>query len=93
MAEDLACEGSINLAFVALRTNKPLLIKMESSGQITFRTDDMELAGVLVQSLIAYLNIIDLQVTCDFPEELENLLQILVKVSIHLIAPIDSVAS
>ena len=53
---------------------------MEPNGQISFRTDDMELAGLLIQSLILYLNIIDLQVTCDFPEELENLLQILVKV-------------
>jgi Bardet-Biedl syndrome 2 protein len=54
---------------------------MEPNGQISFRTDDMELAGLLIQSLILYLNIIDLQVTCDFPEELENLLQILVKVT------------
>lgn len=53
---------------------------MESNGQITFKTDDMELAGLLVQSLIGYLNIIDLQVVCDFPDELENLLQILVKI-------------
>ena len=85
MAEDLACDGNVNVAFMALRTNKPLVIKMESSGQITFRTDDMELAGVLVQSLIVYLNIIDLQVTCDFPEELENLIQILVKVSLKCV--------
>lgn len=53
---------------------------METNGQLTFRTDDMELAGLLVQSIVAYLNIIDLQVTCDFPEELENLQQTLTKI-------------
>lgn len=80
LAEDLASEGSINIAFIALRTNKPLVMKMDPNGQIIFKTDDIELAGLLIQSLISFLNIIDLQVSCDFPEELENLLQILVKV-------------
>ena len=77
----MVIDGNLNLAFVALRTNKPLIIRMDQMGQFTFRTDDMDLAGSLVQSLIAYLNILDLQVTCDFPDELENLQQILVKVS------------
>ena len=53
---------------------------METNGQVTFYTDDMELAGLLVQSLIAYLNIVDLQVTCDFPEEIEALQDTLTKV-------------
>jgi Bardet-Biedl syndrome 2 protein len=53
---------------------------METNGQLTFRTDDMELAGLLVQSIVAYLSIIDLQVVCDFPEELENLQQTLTKI-------------
>lgn len=53
---------------------------METTGQVTFYTDDMELAGLLVQSLIAYLNIIDLQVTCDFPAEIEALQETLTKV-------------
>ena len=78
--EEFESEGSFQIAFVALRTNKPLIVKMETSGQISFLTDDMELAGLLVQSLIAYLNIIDLQVTCDFPEEIENLQDTLTKV-------------
>lgn len=70
----------INVAFVALRNNKPLVMKMEANGQMTIRTDDMELAGNLIQSLAAYLNMSDLQVTCDFPEEFEILEQTLIKV-------------
>jgi Bardet-Biedl syndrome 2 protein len=53
---------------------------MEATGQLTFKTDDMELAGNLIQSLISYLNLTELQVSCDFPDELENLQQVLVKV-------------
>ena len=57
---------------------------MELNGQFNIYTDDMELAGSLVQSLVQFLNIIDLQVTCDFPEELENLSQVLVQVRFFL---------
>lgn len=47
---------------------------------MTIRTDDMEIAGSLVQSLATYLNLNDLQVNCDFPDEMENLQQILLKI-------------
>lgn len=55
---------------------------MEMNGQFMIRTDDMELAGLLVQSLTSYLNITDLQVVCDFPHEIESLNDILNKVLI-----------
>ena len=54
---------------------------MELNGQFTIFTDDMDLAGSLIQSLVTFLNIMDLQVICDFPEELENLSQILIQVN------------
>ena len=78
--DELEAEGNFCIALIALRTNKPLKIKMDTNGQVTFYTDDMELAGFLVQSLIAYLKIVDLQVTCDFPEEIEVLQDTLTKV-------------
>lgn len=53
---------------------------MEINGLMTIRTDDMELAGNLIQSLAIYLNLTDLQVTCDFPDEMENLQQILLQI-------------
>jgi Bardet-Biedl syndrome 2 protein len=65
---------------MALRTNRPLVLRMETNGQFTILTDDIELAGTLIQSLAAYLNLSDLQVNCDYPEELENLQETVVKV-------------
>ena len=47
---------------------------------MTIQTDDMDLAGDVIQSLAQFLNIEDLQTTADFPVETETLRQILVKV-------------
>ena len=85
LSDDLVSEGSVQVAFIAVRTNKPLIIKMEPTGQCTFLTDDMELAGLLVQSLALFLNIVDLQVTCDYPQELDNLQQVLLRVCVPFI--------
>jgi Bardet-Biedl syndrome 2 protein len=83
--EDLENETRVELAFTNLRTNKPLLLKMEPNGPFSILTDDMELAGNIIQSLANYLNILDLQVMCDFPEELETLQSTVVKVRWPLI--------
>ena len=48
--------------------------------QITIKTDDMDLAGDVVQALATFLNVDDLQSTADFPHEMEKLREILVKV-------------
>ena len=47
---------------------------------MTIKTDDMDLAGDVIQALCQFLNIDDMQVAADFPEEMEKLRQILVKV-------------
>ena len=49
--------------------------------QVTLKSDDMDLVGDLIQALCVFLNIDDLQVTADFPDIMESLKQILVKVS------------
>jgi Bardet-Biedl syndrome 2 protein len=82
LEEDLESETSIEFGFIALRTNKALIIKMETNGQVIIATDDIELAGSLIQSLASYLNINDLQVNCDFPDEIDSLKEILVKVNL-----------
>jgi hypothetical protein len=43
-------------------------------------TDDMDLAGDVIQALAQFLNIDDLMSTADFPMEIETLKQILIKV-------------
>ena len=49
-------------------------------GQLTIMTDDMDLAGDIIQALAQFLNLEDLLTTADFPVEIETLKQILIKV-------------
>ena len=51
--------------------------------QVMINTDDMDLAGDLIQALATFLNIDDLHTNIDFPDEMEKLRGILVKVSVH----------
>ena len=41
--------------------------------QMVIKTDDMDLAGDVIQSVCQFLNIDDLQVTADFPDDMEKL--------------------
>lgn len=58
---------SPDITFTALRGGGLLRINMLHSGEITLRTDDIDLAGDLVQSLASFLAIEDLQAEADFP--------------------------
>ncbi|XP_064634179.1 Bardet-Biedl syndrome 2 protein homolog [Lineus longissimus] len=80
LQDDLSCEGALNVGFISLRGLGPLFFKMESSGQVTIKTDNMDLAGDIIQALCIFLKIEDLQVTADFPDEMEKLKDVLVKV-------------
>ena len=44
------------------------------------RTDDMDLAGDIIQELCTFLNIDDLATTAEFPEEMEKLKEVLEQV-------------
>ncbi|XP_053478959.1 Bardet-Biedl syndrome 2 protein homolog [Ictalurus furcatus] len=65
--------NSPNMTFTALRGEGLLSISMRSSGEITLNTDDIDLAGDLVQSLATFLAIEDLQAEADFPTYFEEL--------------------
>ncbi|KAK3548840.1 hypothetical protein QTP70_020716 [Hemibagrus guttatus] len=65
--------NSPNVTFTALRGEGLLTISMHSSGEITLNTDDIDLAGDLVQSLATFLAIEDLQAEADFPAYFEEL--------------------
>ncbi|RXN18279.1 Bardet-Biedl syndrome 2 [Labeo rohita] len=58
---------SPDITFTALRGGGLLKINMEPTGEITLRTNDIDLAGDLVQSLASFLAIEDLQAEADFP--------------------------
>merc|ERR1719373_1272946 len=68
--------------FISLRTGEPLCISMtgEQGGCITIRTDDIEVAGELVQDLCAFLQVTELESTANFPDEMEKFKQVLMKV-------------
>ena len=61
----------------------PLLVRTGLT-QMTIRTDDMDLAGDIVQALATFLNMDDLQTYADFPDDMETLRQVLIKVGVTL---------
>ncbi|XP_026143182.1 BBSome complex member BBS2 [Carassius auratus] len=78
----LLAEGidSPDIIFTALRGGGLLKINMQPSGEITLRTDDIDLAGDLVQSLASFLAIEDLQAEADFPVYFKELRATLIEV-------------
>ncbi|KAI4873863.1 hypothetical protein NFI96_012983 [Prochilodus magdalenae] len=62
-----------DVTFTSLRGGGLLTISMRSSGEITLHTDDIDLAGDLVQSLASFLATEDLQAEADFPTYFEEL--------------------
>ncbi|XP_043981718.1 Bardet-Biedl syndrome 2 protein homolog [Gambusia affinis] len=64
---------SPNVTFNSLRGGGLMSFHMASNGQITLTTDDIDLAGDLVQSLASFLAMEDLSVEADFPSYFEEL--------------------
>uniref|UniRef100_A0A3P9H733 Bardet-Biedl syndrome 2 protein homolog n=1 Tax=Oryzias latipes TaxID=8090 RepID=A0A3P9H733_ORYLA len=62
-----------NVTFASLRGRGLLSFNMASNGQITLRTDDIDLAGDVVQSLASFLAMEDLSAETDFPTYFEEL--------------------
>merc|ERR1719389_1109996 len=52
----------------------------EQGGKITIRTDNMEVAGDIIQDFCAALQIDELESTASFPEEMEKFKSVLMKV-------------
>lgn len=73
-------DGDLDIMFLSLRTGNPLAIKMDQSGNVSIKTDDMDLAGDIIQALATFLGIEDLQTTAEFPNHLEELRAVLLKV-------------
>ncbi|ETO14490.1 hypothetical protein RFI_22877 [Reticulomyxa filosa] len=63
----------IDIGFFSFRTKQHLVIQVTLDGQFTILTDDMRLAGDLVQDICSYLEITDLSSTSYFPHEYKQL--------------------
>lgn len=72
----------LDINFISLRTNEPLCITMttEQGGQVTIRTNDIEVAGDIIQDLCGYLQVTEQESTAHFPEEMEKFKSVLMKV-------------
>ncbi|XP_064437112.1 Bardet-Biedl syndrome 2 protein isoform X2 [Mirounga angustirostris] len=68
------------VCFTSLRNGGQLYIKIKLSGEITVNTDDIDLAGDIIQSMASFFAVEDLQVEADFPVYFEELRKVLVKV-------------
>ena len=53
--------------------------------QVVVRTDDLELAGEVVQDAAAYLGLADLESTAHFPSHMEEFQAVMGKVSTYLL--------
>lgn len=81
LPEDSNVQNSpFHVCFTSLRNGGQLYIKMKQSGEITVNTDDIDLAGDIIQSIASFFAIEDLQVEADFPVYFEELRKVLVKV-------------
>ncbi|XP_068938539.1 Bardet-Biedl syndrome 2 protein [Petaurus breviceps papuanus] len=68
------------VCFTSLRNAGHLCIKIKPSGEVAVNTDDIDLAGDIIQSMASFFAIEDLQVEADFPIYFEELRKVLVKV-------------
>lgn len=72
----------MDVNFLSLRTGEPLCINMtsEQGGKLTIKTDNMEVAGDLIQDFCTFLQIDELESNANFPEEMEKFKSVLMKV-------------
>jgi Bardet-Biedl syndrome 2 protein len=72
----------LDVSFISLRTSEPLCINMtsEQGGTVTIKTDDIEVAGEMIQDLCAFLQVTELESTANFPEEMEKFTSVLKRV-------------
>jgi len=72
----------LDVNFLSLRTGEPLCIKMtaENGGKLTIMTDDLEVAGEMIQDCCQFLQVTELESTAHFPDEMEKFKSVLMKV-------------
>lgn len=68
------------VCFTSLRNGGQLYIKVKLNGEITVNTDDIDLAGDIIQSMASFFALEELQVEADFPAYFEELRKVLIKV-------------
>ena len=82
LLESLEKKEKLDLSFVNLNTGVGLEIHLYSieNGKCILKTDSMEIAGDIIQDLLSFLNMQDLDSLADFPVEMENFTEVLKKI-------------
>ncbi|KAG9467357.1 Bardet-Biedl syndrome 2 protein isoform X2 [Eleutherodactylus coqui] len=81
LPEDTEVQSApFQICFTSLRDSGTLLLNMKPNGEITLRTDDVDLAGDIIQSMATFLAIEDLPVEANFPKYFDQLRKVLGKV-------------
>ncbi|CAI8055643.1 Bardet-Biedl syndrome 2 protein homolog [Geodia barretti] len=80
--EDSVLTPYLHVAFLSLRSSFPLILsfKPAQNGAFTIETDDLDLAGDIIQSLASYVGLTDLSVTASFPQQMKELRDVLEEV-------------
>ena len=77
---DINSTSDLNLHMTSLRDEKEFFaLSMNQSGHVKIQTDNMTLAGDLIQSLGTYLNLTHLKSIANYPREEQNCVQLLEK--------------
>lgn len=69
----------LKLSLVSLRDSTPLVITFYNDSNIVIQTDNIELAGNLVQSIAQFMNIMNLDSTASFPSTVVTLRELFEK--------------
>ncbi|XP_022711587.1 Bardet-Biedl syndrome 2 protein homolog [Varroa jacobsoni] len=80
LEQEITAKEQLHLTFLSLRDSKLVTFDMDFSGQMTIRTESMEIAGEMIQSLTSFLGIEELQSTADFPTENGKLVELMAKI-------------
>ena len=75
-------KDGLELAFTSLRDGRPLWLRMtaEAGGTLHILTEDMDLAGEVLQDLSAALQVVELESLAEFPSEMEAFRGVLLRV-------------
>ena len=87
-------ESTLSVGFTSLRDGKALWLRLtqEGGGTVQILTEDIELAGEVLQDLCAFLQITELESLAEFPQEMETFRAVLLRVDDYNAARIKMTA-
>jgi len=77
---------SVSAAFLCLRNKRPLTIQLQDgqpTSKLIIQSDEMEVVGEMIQHLCDHIGIQDIDSKANFPREMEDFKDVLVKVDMY----------